>query len=205
MYVKIDGVENTQIQTDDQTIGDIVMQARNVLDGSGRMIVGITCNGETITPEKINEIMSDSISNYQEVEFQTAFPIDLAKNSLYACREFLKDITDTLHQSIDKLHQSQIQEAMSLLGPMFGKLNDTYRGVMGTFQLMNIDPESIELANGNAKKFMNDLVRKLQEIKQSLENQDYVQLTDLFEYELLPVVTEWQKMIDNVSEFLFKE
>ncbi|MFA5866023.1 MAG: hypothetical protein WC975_15220 [Phycisphaerae bacterium] len=202
MVISIDGQKYSQTEVKDQTVGDLLVDIRASLADSGRMIVSIVCDGKVLEPDQISAVLQEAVEKYLEIDFQTAVPRQLARDSLEACREFLLDIEETVRQIVDHLRQAQVQEAMELMGPMFGRLNDSYRGLQGTFQLLKIDPESVELSAGNAGRFMTGLVEKLRQIKLALENKDYVGLTDLFEYELAPTISEWRELNNHLLENL---
>jgi hypothetical protein len=202
MQILVDGQERSVPETQGLTVGEVLVGIKSSLEGSGRMVVGITRDGELVAPEDLNGVLTEAVDKYSQIEFQTAEPVELAKNSLIACKEFLAQIEGTCREVTMYLHQAQIQSAMEQMGPMFTRLNDAFRGLQGTFQLLKIDPESVELASGHAGKFMTVLVNKLREIKSALENRDYVGLADLFEYELGPVIQEWQELVDHLLEGL---
>jgi len=202
MRISVDGQTQSTLETTGLTVGELLARLRNALDPSGRMIVGIVCDGQEITPEAVGSLLTESVDKYSEIDFQTAQPKELAKNSLVACKEILAQIEGNCREVVVYLRQAQIQPAMELMGPMFTKLNDSYKGLQGTFQLLKIDPESVELSSGHAGKFMTGLIAKLREVKSALENRDYVGLADQFEYELGPAIAEWQTLVNHLLEII---
>jgi len=202
MQIMVDGQERPQTDLKGRTIGDILLEIKRGVSTSGRIVVGIICDGEAVSPERIQDVLKETADRYGLIDFQTAQPKELARNSLLACREFLNDIEHGSRDIVADLQQSQVQTAMGRMGPMFSKLNDAYRGLQGTMQLLNIDPESVELSSGTAGKFMTALVDKLRNVKEALENQDYVSWADLFQYELDPAIVEWRQLVDHLLESL---
>ncbi len=200
MQISIDGQERSALETRGLTVGEVLTQLKESLATTGRMIVGIVCDGRVVAPDELNAVLAVPVEKYTEIDFQTAQPGDLARNSLVACKEVLALIEGNCREVVVYLRQAQVQPAMELMGPMFTKLNDAYRGLQGTFQLLGIDPESIELSSGHAGKFMSALVERLREIKNALENRDYVGLADQFEYELEPTILQWQELVDHLLD-----
>jgi hypothetical protein len=205
MVVSIDGEECTHLKTEGGTLGDLLKTVKNVLADQGRMVVGIVCDGNLLAPDVIESFLQQSMETFTRVDFQTSKPDLLAKNSLEACREYIAEITDRIDDVVEKFQKTSVQEAVSELGPIFARLNETYRGLQGIFQLMKTDPQGIELSTGSAEKAMIGVVSLLKEIKKALENHDYVQLGDLLQYELRPTVLQWNQIIDNLSELLNRE
>lgn len=200
MQITIDGQEVTTLDTTGRTVGELLAELRASLAGTGRMIVGIVCDSEPVEPEQVKALLDEPIDKYAQIDFQTAQPAELARSSLEACRQFLVEIEQTAREVIDSLRQAQVQEAMGQMSPLFTRLNDAYRGLQGTFELFKIDPESIELSSGDAARFMSSLRDKLAQIRDTLENHDYVELADLFEYELTPAIKQWQELNEHLLE-----
>jgi len=200
MLITIDGQQVENFETSDCTIGDVLANVKNGLSGSGRMIVSIICDGQTLVPEKIETVLRQPATTFSQIDFQTAEPSELARNSLDACLDLLIDIEKNCASVVEFLQQAQVQEAMNLMNDLFFKLQSAFQGMEGIYKLLGIDPESVELASGNAQKFNADLIKKLQDVKLALENRDYVGLADLFQYELIPIVQQWQELINHLLE-----
>lgn len=205
MAISIDGEEQSAVAAQGQTVGEVLARIKAALAGSGRMIVAIVCDGEPLAPDQIAGVLEEKAERYRDIDFQTAVPVELARTSLAASRAFVMDIARTSGQVVDEIHQSQLQEARVKIADMFGKLGGAFQGLQGTFQLMKIDPESVELASGSAKKFMTGLAGTLRQIRDALENQDYVGFADLLEYELTPALKEWEELVDQLLETLAAE
>jgi hypothetical protein len=205
MTISIDGQENKQLETTGRTIGDVLDEAKKILADSGRIIVSIVCDGETILPDQIKQTSAEPASKYTSIDFQTAMPDELVRSSLATCKDFITTIQRDLAEVVDCLRQSRVQDAMVKIGPIFALLNQTHRGIFNVFKLMDVDPGSIELSWGTAEQLLTGLVDHLQQIKQALQNNDYVQLADLFEYELGTMLERWQELIDHMGTLIAEE
>ena len=205
MAISIDGQENKQLETTGRTIGDVLNEARTILNADGKIIVSIVCDGETIEPDQLTETMAQPVEQYSTIDFQTAAPDELIRSSLATCRDFIVTIRQDLAEVVDGFRQSRVQEAMARMGPIFALLNQTHRGIFGVFKLMDLEPASVELSWGTAEQLLTGLVDHLQQIKQSIENNDYVQLADLLEYEMGTMLERWQELIDHIGALVEKE
>lgn len=205
MTISIDGQENKQLETTGRTIGDVLNEAKKMLADSGRIIVSIVCDGETILPDQITQTSAEPVEKYVSVDFQTVEPDELVRSSLATCKDFITTIQRDLAEVVNNLRQSRVQDAMVKIGPIFALLNQTHRGIFNVFKLMDTDPGSIELSWGTAEQLLTGLVDHLQQIKQALQNNDYVQLADLFEYELGTMLERWQELIDHMGTMTAEE
>jgi len=202
MQVSIDGQEYATLTTTGQTLEQLLNQVKTLLADSGRMIVGIVCDDELVSPDQLQQMLSKPAENFSRVEFQTAIPLEIARNSLDACDQYLSEITSTLDTIVDALRQARVQDAMNKMGPMFSRINETFQGTRGVLKLLKIDPQSVELSTGSAAGFLDGMIDHLKEIKHALETQDYIALADLLEYELDSRIKNWQQLIANLREHI---
>jgi hypothetical protein len=205
MVISIDGEEYPHLNNAGRTLGDLLKEVKASLAADGKMVVGILCDGNLLAPDTITTSLKQAVETFSTIEFQSSKPEDLARNSLDACRNNVGEIEGRIDSVVGKLQKSEVQSAMNELGLLFGCLNDTYRGLQGIFQLMKIDPQGVELSTGSAEKAMVGIVSQLKDIKAAIENHDYVQLADLFQYELGPTVKQWNQIIDNLLDVLDRE
>lgn len=198
MLVSIDGEEYPELLGEGQTLGKLLDQAKALTKDGGKMIVAIECDGQVLVPDEMNASLAENAEKYWQINFQTAVPGQLASEVLVGAKQTLAQINTETEKVAERLNQSQVKEAMDILGKICMWWNDVYRGVFNTLQLLRIDPESIELANGTAAIAMSKLLERLRDVKVSLENQDYVQLADLLAYELSPLSKDWQAIVDTL-------
>ncbi len=200
MLVSIDGEERAELISKGDTVQQVLDNAKATLAQSDRMIVRVECDGEGLTGDRIDAVLPQQADIYSKIDFQTAEPTELASEALHSTRQLLGEIEKTCDGVAELLSQSQVKKAMELMGKLFGYWNDAYHGIFNTMSLMGIDPESVEMSTGNAATTMNQVLEQLQDVKGSLENQDYTQLADLLAYELKPVAKEWLELVNSLLE-----
>jgi hypothetical protein len=68
-------------------------------------------------------------------------------------------------------------------------------------QVLQVDlGQAISWREGQASSFLQSLQDLLGEMVIISENEDYILLADLMEYELLPAVREWQHILENLAK-----
>ena len=205
MLISIDGEERSELVGEGRTLGEVLGDAKGLLHDSGRMIVGIECDGRVLTAQEVDRSLAEQADKYWQINFQTAVAAHLAQAALEAVRLCLDHIDEMSDEVSQLLSQSQIRSAMQQMGPLFGAWNDAYQGLFNTLTLLGVDPESVELPTGTAASLMGGLTEQLREVKSSLENQDYVQLADILSYELRPLAKDCRVIIDSLLERLTEE
>jgi len=196
MLISVDGQEHAELTGEGRTLGQVVDQAKALVAGSGRMIVGIECDGRTLGPDEVQQVFSGPADAYSQVNFQTSVPTQLARDALGTVVGLLDRIETLTSSAAEALNQSQVKNAMEHMGELCTSWNSVYQGVYNTLKLLDIDPAGIELTTGTAAAAMNRLLERLQEVKSSLENQDYTQLADILSYELSPLANDWRGIVD---------
>lgn len=200
MLISIDGREHPELLSKGQTLEELLKAVKERVGSSGRMIVAIECDGEVLGPDQLDDALAGRTDAYRQIDFQSAVPAELARQALGATTSMLDEIRPLTGSVADQLNQSRIADAMKTMERLFGLWNDVYRGVYNTLKLLNIDPASIELSTGTAADQMGRLLEHLRGVKETLQNKDYVQLADIFSYELEPSIQEWKTMTDSLME-----
>jgi predicted house-cleaning noncanonical NTP pyrophosphatase (MazG superfamily) len=59
--------------------------------------------------------------------------------------------------------------------------------------------QAVSLRRGQTSKYLHSLQGLLDEMLEISEDEDYILLADLMEYELLPMVREWQEILRNLA------
>ncbi len=67
-------------------------------------------------------------------------------------------------------------------------------------QVLQVDlGQAVSLRGGQTSKYLLSLQGLLDEMLEISEDEDYILLADLMEYELLPMVREWQEILRNLA------
>lgn len=67
-------------------------------------------------------------------------------------------------------------------------------------QVLQVDlGKAVSLREGQASSYLPSLQNLLKEMVEISEDEDYILLADLMEYELLPMVREWQQILQNLA------
>lgn len=200
MLVTIDGKEQPELNGEGQVLAEVLTNAKKSLEGSGRMVVAIECDGRNIPPEDIEKTLRAPATTYWQVNFVTTNPLKLAEDALNATSAILKEIEMLNTTTANLLSQSQVKDAMSAMGVLCSRWNEAYKGVYNVIRLLGLDPAAIELSTTTAEKVMGRLGEHLQQVKATLETQDYVQLADILNYELGPQVDDWRTIVNSLLE-----
>lgn len=114
--------------------------------------------------------------------------------------EYIEKQNETIEMAkpyIDKM-KNGIQEAIKLFEE--GKNNEAIEVCSfieeGSNWLSEVARLTKDLQGENLDE--NELDGKIDELAEAYENEDYTLMRDLLEYEILPIITEWNEVIKNI-------
>lgn len=108
--------------------------------------------------------------------------------TLETCKEYLPKLIEGINKAVELLQKGEEQEGMGLLVPIFEGMEWITSAVV-RLQGFGIG-SSIAL---------NELTDHFGELEQSLGFKDFTTVTDLFQYEIIPVLERWQTELVPVA------
>ena len=70
--------------------------------------------------------------------------------------------------------------------------------------LLGLDLSKLQIEGKKANELLDEFAAQLRTVKEALENRDYVQLSDILQYELQDVAPRWQGLLDQLVEQIDK-
>jgi hypothetical protein len=93
---------------------------------------------------------------------------------------------------------------MELLGNCIGVWNQVQESLVKSAGLLGLDLSGLHVEGKKVNDLMEEFAAQLRQVKEALENRDYVQLSDILQYELQDVAPRWQGLLDQVVEQIDK-
>lgn len=106
--------------------------------------------------------------------------------ALITANEYLNNLEGGIHQVVEAFQQEDENKGCSLI-PLVA---DGINWIVDVINLSrDIQKEDIDVSQIN---------EKLEEVVEAIENEDYILVGDLFEYEVLPIIEEVHKKIRDI-------
>lgn len=118
---------------------------------------------------------------------------------LFNIEEFLKQQFETLqtaNEYIIKLESGIIESIRVLRSNEEGQAVETIPYIIDGVEWLN-DAMKLTVGIHNQEVNYDEIREKLVEIVDAVNNEDYTLVGDLLEYEILPVIGQWKKIIRN--------
>lgn len=194
--IVIDG-KNTELSVNNFTnLEDLLTNVMADREMNQRIVTDVLVDEEAfseIYPHQAEDMETDDIN---KVEIRTMDTTDMAVN---ITRELYKVITLMSKggtQVAEYFRQADDAEALD----MYQDLLEVTRDFMGMISLLR---DEFRLSrNPELEKAVERISELFTEMIEVQENEDWVLLSDLIEYEFLPLVESWKKIVANIREQL---
>jgi hypothetical protein len=188
----------------DKTLRQIAMDVRRDLAGKKRMLVAIYTDGQLVPSGELEAVLDCPAARYEKIDFQSAVPQTLAREVLQRAREMVVEAVPLGREAGELLSGGQTARAMELLGNCIGVWNQVQESLIKSTGLLGLDLSTLEVEGKKVNDLMEEFAAQLRQVKEALENRDYVQLSDILQYELQDVAPRWQALLDQVVERIDK-
>lgn len=181
-----------------KTLRQVAQEIRQDLAPRKRMLVAIFADGKLVPPGDLDAVLDSRTDRFERVDFQSAVPQTLAREVLTQARELVAEATPICQQAGEMLSAGQTARAMELLGNCFGVWSQVQESMSRSVDLLGLDLSNLQIDGKSADQLLVEFADQLRTVKEALENRDYVQLSDILQYELQDVAPRWQSLLDHV-------
>ncbi|MCM0756410.1 hypothetical protein M7784_14330 [Desulfovibrio aminophilus] len=161
---------------------------------SGRVVTDVLVNDEPFTEIYPHQAEDIETGNIESVEIKSVPVKDMAVDITRELYKVVNLMSDGGSRVAELFRQADDAEALDLYQDLLDVTRD-FLGMIGSLrdEFSLKDHESFRAAADE----LNDLFGEMSEV---LENEDWILLSDLLEYEFLPAVDRWKKVIADLRE-----
>ena len=196
MILKINGEELSYTLENEKTLGEVLGGIEEACCREHETIVQVTVDGKELTSQELDLLFKQPVDSDITIELSTFSGAEI--------RNYMKGLTQDLSKYADDFEQIPVYmqtgkdvQALNLLGTFSEKLNELYRSLL----LSDITqlPIDIQIEEKSIHEYQKEITALLHDIVSSIEEKDIIQVGDLAEYELAPLV---KTLINGVSSTL---
>ncbi len=196
MVIKINGEELSYTLENEKTLGEVLGSIEAACCREHETIVQIKVDGKELTSHELDRLFTQPVD--------TDIIIELSTFSGAEIRNYMQRLTQELFKYADDFEQIPVAmqtgkdaQVLNVLGTFSEKLNELYRALL----LSDVTelPIDIQIEGKSIHEYQKEITALLQEIVSSIEEKDIIQVGDLAEYELAPLV---KTLINGVSSIL---
>ena len=164
-----------------------------------RVVVEILLDGEKLDPDTLAARSADDMTS-RELRLTTADPAALAVDSLEQVRGRLADASTLQKQAAELLQQDRPQEGYEKIAASVAAWLQVQQAVLHAPMLLGLNLDQLEVAGRPAHACTQEALEQLQNVKELLERQDPVGLSDALAYEWPELTDRWFELIDALIE-----
>ncbi|QSH91419.1 hypothetical protein C5N99_02020 [Treponema medium] len=196
MVIKINGEELSYTLENEKTLGEVLGSIEEACCREHETIVQVAVDGKELTSQELDLLFKQPVD--------TDITIELSTFSGAEIRNYMKGLTQELSQYVEDFEQIPVYmqtgkdvQVLNLLGTFSEKLKELYRSLL----LSDVTelPIDIQIEEKSVHEYQKEITALLHDIVSSIEEKDIIQVGDLAEYELAPLV---KTLINGVSSTL---
>lgn len=196
MVIKINGEELSYTLENEKTLGEVLGSIEEACCREHETIVQVAVDGKELSSHELDLLFKQPVD--------TDITIELSTFSGAEIRNYLKGLTQELSQYVEDFEQIPVYmqtgkdvQVLNLLGTFSEKLKELYRSLL----LSDVTelPIDIQIEDKSVHEYQKEITALLHDIVSSIEEKDIIQVGDLAEYELAPLV---KTLINGVSSTL---
>ena len=193
MIIKINGEELSYTLENEKTVGEVLGSIEEACCCEHETIVQVAVDGKELSSHELDLLFKQPVDADITIELSTFSGVEI--------RNYMKGLTQELSKCADDFEQIPVymqtgkdMQALKLLGVFSEKLNELYRSLL----LSDVTelPFDIQIEGKSVHEYQKEITALLRDIVSSIEEKDIIQVGDLAEYELAPLV---KTLINGVS------
>jgi hypothetical protein len=144
--------------------------------------------------------MLGQIETREKIEFYTGTLVEIAHDSISGALEYLDRIeaaTPSLAESFRTYPGAEAFESLRQLFEGFYWLNILLGKLETSFQ---VKLQEMNIRDASATDYYQKFITILKQLVAAQENGDFIMISDLLEYEILPLVPIWREMLGLIAE-----
>jgi hypothetical protein len=166
----------------------------------GQQLFQVRVNGEFFSERYPRESKYMELGEISTLDLKTIPDGEMARVILGEAGQQAGVLCQAIEKSARLFRVSAEDEA----NHYFAQVLEALRWLLMTWenacQVLQVDPkQALSSLDGKPASFLQGLEDLLGEMLEISENEDYILLADLMEYELLPTVREWQHILQNLA------
>jgi hypothetical protein len=200
MRITIDEREEKMKVPLELSLGDILNHIWSERIPDDRVITRIRVNGEELLEDE-NGIYPDLPGDeIDSLELQTGLSRKMAFRGLSDAKDYLERLNSGIEETAELFRVGEDIKAHAQYGRCMDGINWFIQIVEGARQVIGLDYGSIFFNKVSVQSYMENLEHNIREMWNAQQEEDWIMLSDLLEYELLPMMEGWKEVLPLIEE-----
>ncbi len=190
-------IDDTQLEAAPD-LDTALEQARLHAESQGRLIVDILVDGQPATDALFDEDASD-LPPISELRFTTANTAALVNDTIDTAIESIELLKADQQAGAQQIREGDMDNAMQSLRAIMEGWQAMRDIVDQITQITNLDINTLTVNQQPAIEIINKLSKSLEDVRETLKNEDWSLLGDTIEYDLNELADEWSTLLSAMK------
>jgi len=193
----IDGAPGFFSAQGEKSFGEIMERLSASMSKQGKVITSIIMNNLQLTEGRQYDYREFPAGQIDSIELKTAEPVRLALEALDSSREHVDMLKQLCGQAAELFRRGDDFEANEQYSRLVEGLRWMVKGLSAMAGMLGMD-ENQPLASGKSLRYYQDevLTPVFDGMYSSQQRDDYVELADRLEYELIPAMGQVEQLLE---------
>ena len=191
MKISINGAETEESSFQGETLREVLDEI--VKSHQGTYIRRVWLDGQEVSTSASDTLMSP-VSSIELLELELADLKDLMANNLGNAKEYLEKLIPGFQKAADLFRMGNEQEAHKF----YLQILDGIDWISQVVQTV-VNSRNKELEGQDLKDRQGRVTGLMTQMLEANQNQDWVLLADLLEYEMIPFYENWQEALSKME------
>lgn len=173
-------------ESNDVTICEVINRISDDLRESNRVVAEVVVDDVQCGDWEREPFGEYKIQEVSCMRLISEEPRRLAIKTLYDIAKYMPHIKNQLVETSSLIQSRREGEAMQLLEKVTSIWLDLYQGLKGAATVIGINQDEVRVGNTTAEAIHQDILQLLEDASNHLEEERFLELSDLLEYELAP-------------------
>jgi hypothetical protein len=183
-----------------RSLEEVLVELNEHFVPSGQQLFQVRVNGEFFTERYPRESRYMELKEVSTLELKTIPDVEMARVILGEAVQQAGILCQGIEKSARLFRVAAEDEANHYFAQVLEALRWLLLTGDNAGQVLQVDlGQATSLRGGQVSQYLHSLQSLLDEMLKISEDEDYILLADLMEYELLPMVREWQEILRNLA------
>ena len=186
MKLLVDKIPVAVAEADNARLSDVIERISKEVQTRNRVISEIYVNGRMMGGWDDPTIEKHKVGDCEDLRLVSEEPRKLAHKVLYDIAGYMKRIQESLVETSSKIQSRNEQEGMRLLENVTTTWAELYLGLQNAVTVTGLDLHEIMVDNRSFLEINEEMHQYLDEISDLVQEQRFLELSDILEYEIAP-------------------
>jgi len=196
MKILVNGIEKN-LACDGKTLGDLLDRILENEPQSGNCFANIRLNEEDVLVDS-TEIRQILISKIETLETETLTLNQILEKNIANAEDYLKKLIPGIQKASDLFRSGNEQEANKFLVNIVDGMEWFSQVTDSIAKAVDFQSGDLIFAGKTFQERQDHLVELTRQMVEANQNQDWVLIADLLEYEILPYYTDWEEQLPKI-------